>query len=172
MTAVINASILPKVASTAKFVEYAVREKWESQGLPIKVMKGDGGVTDISAFETKPIVTVLSGPAGSVAGALLHLRVLNGVFVEVGGTSTNVCVIKDGKPKVNYATIVQHPTCIRLLDVRVVNVAGGSIVMLSRDKRKILDVGPRSAHIAGLGYSCFAEPSQLEGGTIYNLGLR
>lgn len=167
MTAVINASILPKAASTAKFVEYAVREKLGiPKNIPIKVMKGDGGVTDISAFETKPIITVLSGPAASVAGALLHLRVLNGVFVEVGGTSTNVCVIKDGKPNVNYATIVQHPTCIRSLDVRVVNVAGGSIVMLSRDKRKILDVGPRSAHIAGLEYSCFAEPSQLEGGTI------
>ena len=129
-------------------------------------MKGDGGVTDIDAFETKPIITVLSGPAASVAGALLHLRVLNGVFVEVGGTSTNVCVIKDGKPKVNYATIVQHPTCIRSLDVRVVNVAGGSIVMLSKDKRKILDVGPRSAHIAGLEYSCFAEPNELQEGTI------
>jgi N-methylhydantoinase A/oxoprolinase/acetone carboxylase beta subunit len=167
MTAVINASILPKAASTAKFVEYAVREKLGiPKNIPIKVMKGDGGVTDISAFETKPIITVLSGPAASVAGALLHLRVLNGVFVEVGGTSTNVCVIKDGKPKVNYATIVQHPTCIRSLDVRVVNVAGGSIVMLSGDKQKILDVGPRSAHIAGLEYSCFAEPYQLEGGTI------
>jgi hypothetical protein len=47
-----------------------------------------------------------------------------------------------------------------------VNVAGGSIVMLSGDKQKILDVGPRSAHIAGLEYSCFAEPYQLEGGTI------
>jgi N-methylhydantoinase A/oxoprolinase/acetone carboxylase beta subunit len=167
MTAVINASILPKAASTASFVEFAVREKL---GIPkktsIKVMKGDGGVTDISVFQTKPILTVLSGPAASVAGALLHLRVLNGVFVEVGGTSTNVCVIKDGKPKVNYATIVQHPTCIRSLDVRVVNVAGGSIVMLSKDKRKILDVGPRSAHIAGLEYSCFAEPSELMGGTI------
>ena len=76
MTAVINASILPKAASTAKFVEYAVREKLGiPKDVPIKVMKGDGGVTDISAFETKPIVTVLSGPAASVAGALLHLRV-------------------------------------------------------------------------------------------------
>ena len=167
MTAVINASILPKAASTARFVEHAVREKIGiPKNISIKVMKGDGGVTDISAFETKPIVTVLSGPAASVAGALLHLRILNGVFVEVGGTSTNVCVIKDGKPKVNYATIVQHPTCIRSLDVRVVNVAGGSIVMLSKDRRKILDVGPRSAHIAGLKYSCFAEPSEIEGGTI------
>jgi N-methylhydantoinase A len=167
MTAVINASILPKAASTAKFVEYVVREKLGiSKNTSIKVMKGDGGVTDIDAFETKPIITVLSGPAASVAGALLHLRVLNGVFVEVGGTSTNVCVIKDGKPKVNYATIVQHPTCIRSLDVRVVNVAGGSIVMLSKDKRKIIDVGPRSAHIAGLEYSCFAEPNELQEGTI------
>jgi N-methylhydantoinase A len=167
MTAVINASILPKAASTAKFVEYVVREKLGiSKNTSIKVMKGDGGVTGIDAFETKPIVTVLSGPAASVAGALLHLRVINGVFVEVGGTSTNVCVIKDGKPKVNYATIVQHPTCIRSLDVRVANVAGGSIVMLSKDKRKILDVGPRSAHIAGLQYSCFAEPNELQEGTI------
>ena len=167
MTAVINASILPKAATTANFVEFAVREKLGiSKNTSIKVMKGDGGVTDIDSFETKPIVTVLSGPAASVAGALLHLRVLNGVFVEVGGTSTNVCVIKDGKPKVNYATIVQHPTCIRSLDVRVVNVAGGSIAMLSKDKRKILDVGPRSAHIAGLKYSCFADPLDLKEGKI------
>ena len=167
MTAVINASILPKASSTAKFVEHAVREELGiSEDVAIKVMKGDGGVTNIDAFQRKPIVTVLSGPAASVAGALLHLRVLNGVFVEVGGTSTNVCVIKDGKPKVNYATIVQHPTCIRSLDVRVVNVAGGSIAMLSKDKHEILDVGPRSAHIAGLEYSCFADPAELQKGTI------
>lgn len=171
MTAVINASILPKAASTAKFVESAVREKLGiSNNTAIKVMKGDGGVTNIDAFETKPIITVLSGPAASVAGALLHLRVLNGVFVEVGGTSTNVCVIRDGKPKVNYATIVQHPTCIRSLDVRVVNVAGGSIVILSKDKRKIIDVGPRSAHIAGLEYSCFAEPAEIQEGTMMRFG--
>ena len=64
MTAVINASILPKAASTARFVEHAVREKIGiPKNISIKVMKGDGGITDISAFETKPIVTVLSGPA-------------------------------------------------------------------------------------------------------------
>ena len=167
MTAVINASILPKAASTAKFVEYAVREKLGiPKNIPIKVMKGDGGVTDISAFETKPIITVLSGPAASVAGALLHLRVLNGVFVEVGGTSTNVCVIKDGKPKVNYATIVQHPTCIRSLDVRVVNVAGGSIVMLSRDKQKNIRCGSSIRAHSGLGVFLFRRAFQLEGGTI------
>jgi hypothetical protein len=109
-------------------------------------------------------MTVLSGPAASVAGALLHLRILDGVFIEVGGTSTNVCVIKDGRPEVRYVTIMQHPTCIRSLDVRVAGVAGGSLVRWTG--RKITDVGPRSAHIAGLSYSCFALPEELEGGQI------
>jgi N-methylhydantoinase A len=162
LTAAINGGILPKSTSTAKFVESAVRN--EKITAPVLVMKGDGGVTDMSTFRSKPIVTVLSGPAASVAGALLHLRVIDGVFIEVGGTSTNICVIKDGKPEVRYVTIMQHPTCIRSLDVRVAGVGGGSLVRWSG--RKITDVGPRSAHIAGLPYSCFVSPEELEDGQI------
>jgi N-methylhydantoinase A len=162
LTAAINAGILPKATATARFVESAVRN--ESIAAPVLIMKGDGGVTDMSTFRSKPIITVLSGPAASVAGALLHLRVIDGVFIEVGGTSTNVCVIKDGRPEVRYVTIMQHPTCIRSLDVRVAGVAGGSLVRWSG--RKITDVGPRSAHIAGLPYSCFVSSEELEGGQI------
>lgn len=162
LTAAINAGILPKAMSTAKFVESAVRK--EGISAPVLIMKGDGGVTNMSTFQSKPIITVLSGPAASVAGALLHLRVLDGVFIEVGGTSTNVCVIKDGRPEIRYVTITQHPTCIRSLDVRIAGVAGGSLVRWSG--RKITDVGPRSAHIADLQYSCFAQPDELEGGQI------
>src|SRR6185503_9169534 len=162
LTAAINAGILPKAIGTARFVESAVRN--EEISAPVLIMKGDGGVTDMQTFRNKPIVTVLSGPAASVAGALLHLRVIDGVFIEVGGTSTNVCVIKDGRPEVRYVTIMQHPTCIRSLDVRVAGVAGGSLVRWSG--RKITDVGPRSAHIAGLPYSCFSSPEELEGGQI------
>ncbi|MBD0299218.1 MAG: methylhydantoinase, partial [Nitrososphaera sp.] len=160
--AAINGGILPKTTTTAKFVEFAVQN--EKISAPLLIMKGDGGVTDMSTFRNKPIVTVLSGPAASVAGALLHLRVIDGVFIEVGGTSTNICAIKDGKPEVRYVTINQHPTCIRSLDVRVAGVAGGSLVRWTG--RKITDVGPRSAHIAGLRYSCFASPEELENGQI------
>ena len=162
LTAAINASILLKAISTAKYVELAVRQQKISA--PLTIMKGDGGVTDMNTFKTKPILTVLSGPAASVAGALLHLRILNGIFIEVGGTSTNICVIKNGKPEVKYVTIMNHPTCIKSLDVRVVGIAGGSLVRWSG--KKITDVGPRSAHISGLRYSCFAETQELEGGQI------
>jgi N-methylhydantoinase A len=162
LTAAINASILPKAIATARFVESAVRN--ENIMAPVMLMKGDGGVTDMQTFRNKPILTVLSGPAASVAGALLHLSVLDGIFIEVGGTSTNVCVIKGGKPEVNYVTIMEHPTCIRSLDVRVAGIAGGSLIRWSG--RKITDVGPRSAHIANLPYSCFANPEDLENGQI------
>lgn len=162
LTAAINASILLKALNTAKYVEMAVRQQKISA--PLTIMKGDGGITDMNTFKTKPILTILSGPAASVAGALLHLRILNGTFIEVGGTSTNICIIKNGKPEIKYVTIMNHPTCIKSLDVRVVGIAGGSLVRWSG--KKITDVGPRSAHISGLRYSCFAEAQELEGGQI------
>jgi|SoiMethySBSTD1v2_1073268.scaffolds.fasta_scaffold00928_14 N-methylhydantoinase A len=162
LTAAINAGILPKAINTARFVESAVRNK--KIAAPLAIMKGDGGTIDVATFGRKPIFTILSGPAASVAGALLHLHVLNGIFIEVGGTSTNICIIKDGKPEMRYVTIMQHPTCIRSLDVRVAGVAGGSLIRWSG--RKITDIGPRSAHISGLQYSCYAEPADLEGGQI------
>src|ERR687883_1468853 len=105
----------------------------------------------MKTFQNKPILTILSGPAASVAGALLHLQVLNGVFIEVGGTSTNICILKDGRPEIRYVTIIQHPTCIRSLDVRVAGVAGGSLVGWSGRKKNY--VSPRSAHISGPSYS-------------------
>ncbi|HSF49789.1 MAG TPA: hydantoinase/oxoprolinase family protein, partial [Nitrososphaeraceae archaeon] len=153
LTAAINAGIMPKSISTARYVESAVRN--ENIICPIMIMKGDGGVTDIETFKNKPILTILSGPAASVAGALLHSHILHGVFIEVGGTSTNISIIKNGKPEIRYVTIMDHPTCIRSVDVRVAGVAGGSLIRISG--KKIIDVGPRSAHIAGLRYSCFVD---------------
>lgn len=162
LTSVINASVLPKTLQVANFVEEGIRRMGVAS--PLMVMKGDGGVTSMDTFRTKPILTILSGPAASVAGALLHLRITNGIFIEVGGTSTNICVIREGKPEFHYVTIRDHPTCIRSMDVRIVGVAGGSMARLFRGR--ISAVGPRSAHIAGLKYSCFADPRDLETGRI------
>ncbi len=162
LTATVNASVLPKTVQVANYVEEAIRGVGVSA--PLLIMRGDGGVTDMNTFKTKPILTVLSGPAASVAGALLYLKISNGIFVEVGGTSTNICIIKNGKPEIRYVTINDHPTCIRSMDVRILGVAGGS--MISIHQNRISSVGPRSAHIAGLEYSCFADPAKLEQGEI------
>jgi N-methylhydantoinase A len=163
LTATINATILPKAINTATFVESAVKKLDIS--VPMMIMKGDGGVTTLESFLHKPIITVLSGPAASVVGALLFLQVLEGIFIEVGGTSTNICIIKNGKPEMRYVTIMNHPTCIRSFDVRICGVAGGSLVRIL-NRKKIIDVGPRSSHITGLEYSCFADPTELKDGKI------
>ncbi len=165
LTAAINASVLPKTFEVANFVEEAIRNAGVTA--PLMIMKGDGGVTNMDTFRTKPILTILSGPAASVAGALLYLKVTNGIFVEVGGTSTNICIIKNGKPEIRYVTIKDHPTCIRSMDVRILGVAGGSMIKI-KDGR-VWKVGPRSAHIAGLRYACFADPDILKKGKIVTI---
>jgi N-methylhydantoinase A/oxoprolinase/acetone carboxylase beta subunit len=162
LTSAINASVLPKTFQVATFVEQAIRDAGVLS--PLMIMKGDGGVTSLETFRTKPILTILSGPAASVAGALLHLKVTNGIFIEVGGTSTNICIIRNGKPEIRYVTIKNHPTCIRSMDVRVLGVAGGSMIRLKNNR--VWKIGPRSAHIAGLKYSCFASPDVLKSGKI------
>ena len=168
LTATVNASVLPRTFQVANYIEEAIKRI--GVAAPLMIMKGDGGVTSMDTFRTKPILTVLSGPAASVAGALLYLKVTNGIFVEVGGTSTNICIIRNGKPEIRYVTVNNHPTCIRSMDVRILGVAGGSMVSLS--KNRISQVGPRSAHIAGLKYSCFADPQDLETGEIISIKPR
>lgn len=157
-TAAINASILPKMLETAEKTEMSVRKA--NVKVPLMIMRGDGGVMDIAEMKKRPVLTMLSGPAASVMGSLMYLRASNGVYFEVGGTSTNIGVIKNGRPAIDYSVLGGHKTYINSLDVIVLGVAGGSMVRLN--KNGIVDVGPRSAHIAGLDYAVFTDISEIE----------
>ncbi|HPN94092.1 MAG: Acetophenone carboxylase gamma subunit [bacterium ADurb.Bin236] len=158
-TSVVNASILPKMTDVAD----KTKEAASKLGLApvLMIMRSDGGVMAVDNMRRSPILTILSGPAAGVSAAILYEKMANGYFVEVGGTSTDISIIIDGKPQRKQAAVGGNILYLKTLDVRTIGVAGGSMLRVSGGKIK--DVGPRSAHIAGLPYACFAAPEDLAG---------
>ena len=168
VTAALNASVLPIAVRTAAFVEAGVAET--GLDCPLMIMRGDGGATDLDGFRREPVRTLYSGPAASVAGVLRSGSIGDAIVVEVGGTSTNVAAVKAGRPALSYVRVASHVTALRALDVRVIGLAGGSLLRVR--KGRLYGVGPRSAHICGLAYSCFADPGELSGAVVELVAAR
>lgn len=144
-TAAVNASMLPTMLATANYTEHAVAKLLP--GVPLMVVRSDGGAMSIDEMRRQPILSLLSGPAAGASAALDRTGLSEVVFIEVGGTSTDITLIKGGRVRHRHATVGGQRLMVPALDLRTVAVGGGS--MLRADGSRF---GPRSAHIAGLPY--------------------
>ena len=106
----------------------------------------------------QPVRLVLSGPAAGVVGAGYlgqALGVQNLITYDMGGTSTDVCLIKDLSPEVSTKRVfLAYPVMIPMLDVNTVGAGGGSIIWV--DRTGALRVGPQSAG-ASPGPACYGQ---------------
>ena len=110
------------------------------------VMRSGGGAMTADAAKSSPTNTVMSGPAGGIAGAeyladLLNLDDL--ITFDVGGTSLDVCKVESARAATAFeATLENHPLLIPVYDIRSIGAGGGSIAWIEEG---ILTVGPHSA---------------------------
>jgi N-methylhydantoinase A len=111
------------------------------------LMLGPNGVLGIEAVKEKAIYTLASGPIGGAAGAA-HLAGLCGIkdllTMDVGGTSFDVSIIKDGvNIERHQSEIMGYPVLMAGVDIRAIGAGGGSIAKV--DVAGLLTVGPDSA---------------------------
>jgi N-methylhydantoinase A/oxoprolinase/acetone carboxylase beta subunit len=113
---------------------------------PLMVVRGDGSLVSAAFVRERPIETILSGPAASLVGAA-HLTSLDDAIIsDIGGTTTDIAVLRDGVPTVSPdgATVGGHRTMVSAVAMHTHGLGGDSRVR--HDDRAVgahLLIGPR-----------------------------
>lgn len=95
-TAVLNGKLISVIAELMQAVKEAMKERGIEA--PLMIVKGDGSLMNEKIALERPIETILSGPAASIIGATYLNDVSDGLIVDMGGTTTDVAVLSNGKP--------------------------------------------------------------------------
>ena len=136
-TAVLNARIIPCLEA---FID-DVRESLHARGIdaPQMVVKSDGSLMNAPTARLRPIETILSGPAASVAGARYLVGATDALVVDIGGTTTDTAVIRNGMVATceDGATVGGWRTLVKALDMRTLGLGGDSLIACQRRKIRI-----------------------------------
>ncbi len=148
MTTLVDAFVKPHMGAYLRRIDDELGG--ELRDKPFLVMQSSGGVLSRRQVVHKPITTALSGPAAGALGAAVIAELAgfaDVVTLDAGGTSTDLCLIEAGAPKLtNSGAVGPFPVRIPMLDVKTVGTGGGSIAWISREGQ--LRVGPKSAGAA------------------------
>ena len=146
VTAAVNASVQPILKRyVARLAEELVTGGYAGELL---VMNGNGGTVSAKRVVREAAKTVMSGPASGVIAAAYTGRAAgrpNLITYDMGGTSTDVALIRDGEPSVSNEIELEYamPIHVPMVDVRTIGAGGGSIARIN--DAGLLEVGPYSA---------------------------
>jgi N-methylhydantoinase A/oxoprolinase/acetone carboxylase beta subunit len=159
LTAVLNARLIPRIAGLIDAVQRAMA----ALGLrcPLMVVKGDGSLALAESVATRPIETLLSGPAASLVGAQWLSGLDSFILADMGGTTTDLGLLINGRPQIREegAEVGGWRTMVRAIDVRTIGLGGDSEVRLLADGR--LQLGPQRVTPVSLVASRYPELLEL-----------
>jgi N-methylhydantoinase A/oxoprolinase/acetone carboxylase beta subunit len=133
ITAVLNAKLIPIITELITAVKRVLNERGVTA--PLMIVKGDGSLMSENMAETRPVETVLSGPAASIVGAKFLTKENDAVIVDVGGTTTDIGILRNGKPRIDPegALIGGWRTRVKAVDVMTSGIGGDSRIIVTKD---------------------------------------
>ena len=151
-TTALNASVMPLAA---RYLDDLVQR---ASGKPLHLLHSAGGMMSVEAAKERPLSMAMSGPAGGVAAAAHTSRALGltrALAFDMGGTTTDVCLIADGAPETaGQRKLGDYPARLPMIAVESIGAGGGSIARV--EPTGALKVGPRSAG-AVPGPACYGQ---------------
>ena len=141
LTAALNARLVPYIQQLIAAVQRILEQ--HRIHAPLMVVKGDGSLVNVKTALQRPVETVLSGPAASVIGACALSGLSNTVVADMGGTTTDIAVVSNGRPAVNPegAIIGDWRPMVEAVQVYSIGLGGDSEVRFSGGEG--LAIGPR-----------------------------
>jgi N-methylhydantoinase A/oxoprolinase/acetone carboxylase beta subunit len=134
ITAVLNARLIPIIADLIS----SIRKVQDRLGIkaPLMIVKGDGSLMDESVAKERPVETILSGPAASIIGAKALTKLDDAIIVDVGGTTTDIGILRNGRPRLDSegAVLGGWRTRVRAVDVFTSGIGGDSRVVVASGK--------------------------------------
>ncbi|MCF8109540.1 MAG: DUF1638 domain-containing protein [Desulfohalobiaceae bacterium] len=139
-TALLNARIIPRMIKFFQELDHVLAKSGIKA--PLMVVKGDGTLMSATMARQRPVETILSGPAASVAGARLLSGLNEAMVVDIGGTTTDTAELAEGVVEVceEGARVGGIDTHVKALNMRTVGLGGDSLVCWHREE---LCLGPR-----------------------------
>lgn len=153
-TAMLNARIIPLLDRLlTDLASVLVARGIEA---PVVVVRGDGTLMSSRVARQRPVETILSGPAASVAGAQFLTDLKNAVIVDMGGTTTDTAIIENGVAEIcaGGAAVGGFQTHVKAMHIRTEGLGGDSLIQLDKGAftigpKRVAPISWLAAHTSG-----------------------
>lgn len=141
MTVALNARMISHITILIDSVKRTLKARHIDA--PLMMVKGDGTLINVASALQRPVGTVLSGPAASVLGACALSGLQNAIVADMGGTTTDIAVVRNGRPELGFdgAMIGQWRPMVEAVKVYAIGLGGDSEVRFLGGEG--LAIGPR-----------------------------